>query len=99
MPGTPQADATHVPVFSTRTGAGGAYCRRLGDLLVDNAIYFLLIKEMVVTMEEGSDVIVNEQLMNRNPPPRALLVKSPAPVRVFTAPLVRGCKLCTPPAL
>ncbi len=99
MPGTPQQHSTGIPVFRTGTVFWGAECRRLRDFLIGNAIEFLLSKEVVVTVEEGRDVVVNKDLVYWRSPDKAVLVKSIAPIQVISAPFLLGRKFSTTPAL
>ena len=60
----------------------------LRELLVDDSILALMRIHMVVAMKNSTDLVFDEQLVNRHRPARTLLRKNVFAIRILAAPLI-----------
>ena len=67
--------------------AGGA---GLGDLLIEDAVALLAHVEMIVTVEDGGDMVSDEQLVDGHGPAGAMQGEAGRVVKVLAAPLEEG---------
>ena len=98
MAGTTEDDAALVTVFSGAPEVA-TWITGLWNFLIDDAIKVLLAVEMVVTVKENVDVVLHQQLVNRQRPARTFLFENVFPIQILAAPLEERRDFHAAPAL
>ena len=78
--------ACDVSVLRSRAGVARAGMARLGDFLIDDSVEILLHEQVIVTVEDDRDAAVDEHLVQRFTPTRAILIELPIALQVAATP-------------
>ena len=85
---TRQNRARYIAIFRRTPNRSAAAVAWLRELLVDDSILALMRIHMVVAMKNSTDLVFDEQLVNRHRPARTLLRKNVFAIRILAAPLI-----------
>ena len=79
-------DAAGVAVLGGIAGRVVSRSSRLGDLVIEHAVAFLLNVKMVVAVEHGMVAVFDEELVDRRGPAGAVLAEAVGGVEILAAP-------------